>query len=418
MSKNLFNKIIIYAVVLFLLILAPSIINMPSQTAVRAICTGLALDKEGEDVSVSAQILIPEAGGQYTQKLSMLTLTGATVEDAINRMEFQVGKKIRFAHCCFIILGNSICSDNLTNTLDYFIRGNNIGNNTILIYTDKSAKELLTHTSNVNSNEVDNLQVITKYNEKHLFSNGANLISFFDDYLSPHSTAFMANITMKESGDSNAGGGGGGGTDQSTGSGSGAGGDAAGGGKSSEQPQQDTILSDGQIAVFYKGTLAKMLSNEEREQFNWLDPNIIDNFIKLEGVSDKEFDNATLAYTIRQKGMKFKYEVVNNTPTIRIHYNLGLRAEMILQENGESIAVNDEYISNAVVDAVSALIDEAVKNVCKIQGEYGFDLFDFYKSFNINCHKEWQDYLSSLNGEENYMKDIEIFTDVECHSAF
>ncbi len=420
MSKNLFNKIIIYAVILFLLAISPSIVNMPSQTSVRAICTGLALDKENGQVSVSAQILIPEAGGQYTQKLTMVNHSGSTVEYALKQIEAQVGKKVRFAHCCFIILSDTVCNDNLTNILDYFVRGNNIGNNTILIYTDKSAKDLLSHTSNVNSNEVDNLQVITKYNEKHLFSNGANLLSFFDDYLAPHHTAFMANITMKnDSGQS--GGGDSGQSGGSGGSGSGSGGessDASSSTSGANSPQQDTILSDGQVAVFYKGKLAKLLSNEEREQFNWLDPEVLDTFIKIENVSDKVFENATLAYTVRQKGMKFEYEIANNTPTIRVHYDLGLRAEMILQENGESLAVNQEYISDVVVDAISRKIDEAVKNVCKIQSEYGFDLFNFYRSFNINCHNDWQNYLKLLGDDENYMKNVQIFTDVTCHSAF
>ncbi len=415
MSKNLFNKIVLFAVVFFLILLAPSAINTPSQTAVRAICTGLAIDKgtENQQVEVTAQILIPEAGGQYTQKVSLVTHDGNSLEDALERMAYQVGKKIRFAHCCYIILSNELCQDNVALTLDYLMRGNNLGNNTLLIHTDKKAKELLNLTTNINSNEVDNLQVITKFNEKFLFNRGANLKSFYADYLSPHQTSYMANITVQEeTADSSTSGSG-----SESSSSSGSGGEQGGASGAGTPPVVDKLTTDGSIAIFYKGKCASILSFEEREYFSWLDNNVYNTLMQIQGVTDQELVDATLSFTIAQKRLKWQFDIVNGTPTIKINYDLGLRPEMIIQGNGTSLPVYNNYISEAVQNAVASQVSNAVQSAMKIQKEHGFDVFNFYKSFNIKCHNEWQKYLQSLDDKENYMQNIEVFTEVSCHNT-
>ena len=415
MSKNLFNKIILFAVVLFLLVLAPGALNVPSQTAVRAICTGLAIDKGSQEgqITVSAQILIPEAGGQYTQKLSMVSQDGETVEDALELMEYQVGKKIRLAHCNFIILGKELCEQqNIATVLDYFLRGNNIANNTLLIYSDKEAKELLSKSSNINTNEVDNLQIISKYNERYVFSGNANLLSFYHDYLSPQKTSCMARITIKENGDSSSSSGSGGGSGGESGEAS-----SGSGGGSSQNAQSDAVLSDGSVAVFYKGKLARILTNDEREQFNWFDGKITGTIIKLTGISDKVLNNADIAYSITQKKLRFDYQIVNNIPTIKLKIDVGLKLEMVQQEDETSLSNYDNSISEAVSNAISTKIENDVQNMMKIQKEYGFDVFNIYKPFNIRCHLEWQKYLDSLENPEDYMKNIEVFVESNVYSA-
>ena len=412
MSKNLFNKIVLFAVVFFLAILAPSAVNTPSQTDVRTICTGLAIDKaetEGK-VQISAQILIPEAGGQYKQSLAIVSHDGNDLSDAIEQMSFQIGKSIRFAHCCYIIISKDVSEENIIPQLDYLMRGNNIGNNTLLIHTDEKAKDLLQLTSNINNNEVDNLQIIAKFNEKFLFSGGANLKSFFADYLSPHHTSFMANIKMKEEQ-----------TGESGGSGESGSSGASGSGEQEQNGSSATYLSDkvtteGEVAIFYKGKLACVLKNEERKQFNWLDSSVTGSMIQLDNVSDKYYHNAQVSFAVMQRSLKFDYAIENNIPIIRVKYNLGLRTEIILQQDGTVLPVYNDYITDNIKDMISAYIQNSVNNAMQIQKQYGFDVFNFYKAFNINCHKEWKKYLDTLDNKDNYMQNIEVFTEVNCYN--
>ncbi len=414
MSKNLFNKIVLFAVVFFLATLAPNAVNTPSQTDVRTICTGLAIDKADTSgkVKISAQILIPEAGGQYKQSLAIVSHDGNDFSDAVEKMSFQVGKRMRFAHCCYIIISKDVSAENIIPQLDYLMRGNNIGNNTLLIHTEEKAKDLLQLTSTINNNEVDNLQIIAKFNEKFLFSGGANLKSFFADYLSPHHTSFMANIKMKEDESSQNGGGGG-----ESGSNGTSGGNQQEQSSGSATYLSDKLTTEGAVAVFYKGKLAKILQNEERKQFNWLDSNVTGSIIQLDNVTDKYYNNAQVSFAVMQRALKFDYSIENNTPIVRVKYDLGVRPEIILQQDGTVLPVYNDYITDNIKDMISTYIQNAVSSAMQIQKQYGFDLFDFYKAFNINCHNEWQKYLNSLIDKDNYIQNVEVFTEVNCYNS-
>ena len=414
MSRSLFNRIVIFCVIFFLILVAPQEINRPNQGVIRAVCTGLAIDKAEDDTNsldVNAQVLIPKAGGQYSQTMSLVNGKGTNLMESFYNMEFQLGKKVRLAHCCFIIISKDASEEDLTSTLDYLVRGNNSGNNIVLVYTDGKAKDLIGVASNVNSNEVDNIQTLVKYNEHFLTSNEASLKSFFADYNSPHKTSIMSCVNLSkqsssgEQGSSGASGGGSGG-------GSGGSAEASSGGEQNNLP--DKIKNDGSFAVFYNGKLAKVINADEHRYFNWLDKELDNNLVKIENITDENFDNATISYTIIDKNMKQKFYFVNNTPCISIDYTLKLRTESIEQEGGNS-PPNQSYINSVIIDAFNEKVEQETQKAMNIQKEYGFDIFNYYKEFNSKSHTEWQKYLNSLD-TDNYMKNIQIFTKVTCES--
>ena len=88
-----------------------------------------------------------------------------------------------------------------------------------------------------------------------------------------------------------------------------------------------------------------------------------------------------------------------------------------MQEDETSLTNYDNSISEAVSNAISTKIENDVQNMMKIQKEYGFDVFNIYKPFNIRCHSEWQKYLKSLENPEDYMKNIEVFVESNVYSA-
>lgn len=416
MSKTLFNKIVLWSVIIFLLLLAPSEINLPNQSAVRAICTGLAIDVSQTDsnkISLTSQIVIPQAGSQYKQNMSLVTTEGDNLMDAFNKMDYQIGKKVGLSHCCFIIIGYEASQKNLAETLDYLVRGNNAGNNIVLVHTLGNAKDLIKISSSVNSNEVDNIQTIANYNDQYLASGQANLKSFYDDYLSPHSTSIMSCITMsseEQSGSSSSGG-------SSGNSGSSSGGSTSGGSSSSSDTSssghtatQDRIKNEGEISVFKDGKLATVLSSEQRKQFNWLDNGLKDSYIELDNITDALFDNATIGFTIMDKDVQKKFCFVNQTPCLYTTINLKLRTEMILS-NGE-ILPNLNYKNEVIAKAFFDKANNDVTKAIRLQQEYGFDVFNFYQGFEIADYISWQKYLDTLPDPTDYMKGVQVFVKV------
>ncbi len=405
MSKRLFNKIIMFAVIIFLLILAPSQINLPKQTNTRAICTGLAIDsaeKLPDGIMLTAQIVIPQAGGQYSPNNTLVSAEGENLLDAFTQLDYHIGKKVRLAHCGFILIGYEASQHNLAETLDYLVRGNNAGNNTLLVHTSGKAKDLITIASDINSNETDNIQTIVRYNEQYVATSEANLRSFYDAYLSPHSTSIMSCLKVNkeesqgQSDDSSSGGGEQSETEQS------------GGSSASPAPTTDKIKNEGEIAVFKNGRLAKILTSEERVKFSWLDNRLNDTPFSLEHITDQIFDDATVGFNITDKSISAEYKFVNNTPCIYYTIDLNLRTEMISEASGK-LPRTQNYHTPAVADAVQTRVSNDVADAMEIAKEYGFDTYNFYRSFLIACPAEWKKYLTQIGPDGDYMQNVEVF---------
>ena len=393
---NKISKIAIILLFIFCGYMLTETINSPSQNAVRAICTGLSVDYSENEVEVSSQIVIPEAGGQYTQKLSIVEAKGKSIEEALHKMEFYVGKKIRLGHCGFIVISKDFCDRDITSNFDYFLRGNNLGNNTLLLFTEGKAKDILKSASNVNSNEIDNLQINSKFNSKYLFSRSANLLGFFNDYHSPHSTSHMPCLIVKKENKEKSSSGS---EEQS----------------SSSQTSTDSLRNDGSVAIFYQGRFAKLLNQSECEDFNWLDTNLKNARIRLENINAENLKNAQVTFTISQKKLKYRYSFIQNQPTIEIDFSLGLKPEAI-----SSASLPPAYmdvVDSTVTSAINQKIADSIENLLDIEREYGFDVFNFYREFNIYCHAEWKKYIASL-GDSHYLKNVRIITHATCFDDF
>ena len=396
MSKNLFNKIFLFMVIGFLIIIAPREINAPSQSVINAICTGIAIDKE-ENLNLTAQILLSQAGGQYTQSMTVVTSQGDDLMEAFRRLEAYVGKKVNLSHCFYIIIGEEFSKTNLASSLDYLMRGSNGGTNTFLIQAKGKASDMLNMAASANSSGIDSIQTLLKYNDRYLSSSEANLKSFYNDYLSPHKTSFVTLLDTFPQDESSSG---------QSGQNEGNGGNSV---------IKEKIKNDGSCAVFYKGALATILTPQERSYFDWFDNKLSNSIVEIKNVNDKTFTNATLGYTIINKGIKYNLAFVGNKPCIYISYDLKLKPEMFLTGDGE-VLQNSAFISAEIERAFQQKISLEIDKAMQIQKEYGFDVFNFYKMFNIRLHTEWQDYLESLNNPEDYIKGIEVYCNVKCSS--
>lgn len=411
MSKQIFNKIVLFAVVIFLLILAPSQINLPNQSIVRAICTGLAIDtgeKLPDGIMLTAQIVIPQAGGQYAPNLSLVTSEGSNLLDAFTQMDYQIGKKVRLAHCCFVLIGYEASQQNLAETLDYLVRGNNAGNNTLLVHTKGKAKDLIKLSSDINSNEIDNIQTIVRYNDQYLATDEANLRSFYHNYLSPHGTSIMSCLNIREENAESGGGGSSSGGSSSGGSGESSAEPSAGGSTEEQTASPDQIENKGEISIFKRGKLAVVLTNEERVKFSWLDEGLNDHPVPLTHITDQNFDDATIGFTVTDKSIHGEYKFVNNTPCIYFDIELKLRTEMIEEASGK-LPHAGNYNNAAIADAIQLRIASDVDDAMQIAKRYGFDAYDFYRSFKIANSAEWEKYLETLPDPDDYIQKIEVF---------
>ncbi|MBQ8373979.1 MAG: hypothetical protein IJX98_00200 [Clostridia bacterium] len=123
-----------------------------------AIVTAIAIDRENEEFSISAQIAIPAAksssgksdsqgqsGGSGGGNGSFASIEGkgGTIAQAIEAINGKTGWYPKLVFCRLLILGQSLCESNVFDALDYFLRGEYVAHDCLLAAAEGKASEIL-----------------------------------------------------------------------------------------------------------------------------------------------------------------------------------------------------------------------------------------------------------------------------------
>lgn len=109
-----------------------------------AIITALALDKEGSDYLVTAQIAVPEATDQNTENSkAQVSGKGKTIASAIKNIGDVSGWFPKMEFCNLIIVGNDFANTNVIRILDYFSKTLRIQDSAVVVLAENKAKEIL-----------------------------------------------------------------------------------------------------------------------------------------------------------------------------------------------------------------------------------------------------------------------------------
>ncbi len=116
-----------------------------------AIVTAIAIDKEEEGFSLTALIASPtsEGGdggaqtGQTADGYATVQGKGKTVAEALEKINAKTGWYPKLVFCRVLLLGKTLCQDNVFDALDYFLRNEYAADDPLLAATDGKAGELL-----------------------------------------------------------------------------------------------------------------------------------------------------------------------------------------------------------------------------------------------------------------------------------
>ena len=122
-----------------------------------ALITALAIDKNGDEFSLTAIVANPAAqgdnGGNTSEKngtsgggngYSTVEGKGGTVAEALEDVNAKTGWYPKLVFCRLLVLGESFCAGNVFDGLDYFLRNEYAAKDTLLAAADGQAKEILT----------------------------------------------------------------------------------------------------------------------------------------------------------------------------------------------------------------------------------------------------------------------------------
>jgi len=453
MKKTSVRKIIYLFLLIFVLIFTPQAFALPHQISNKAIILAIGIDKADTQYEVSAQLLVPKNQKGFSENYSIISAFGNTISLALNKLELNIGKQLGLAHTNMIILSASLDEEeNIFSIFDFFIRDRELGNYALIMHTDKTAKELLQLTTDVNESSVNSLQEIVILNDRYIYGVDSTLNNFINGYFSPSKTGQIADITViSESEDSTSGISSLSDNSQSSGDGGQSSGnselpisqssensqnkrpasknssntqssqqasssaetDSSSGSQSSQTKGQ--FENDGSTIIYKEGKKVATFNSYEYRGINWIsDTYAKKGFVELYDVNDEYLTDADIVVNIYDRKVNKQYNFIEGKPVMKCKITLTVSLKQIIQSSYDGLLGTDSYynLSNSIKEELRVLVQREVQESLALLKEYNIDLVKVYENYYKYKPKKWKEYLNNVDDDENYMQDLLILTEV------
>lgn len=197
--KQFFKKHIGIAVLLIIVLAFPVSLSTQARLNMRIIVTGLAIDKADVGYEVTAQIVKtkPSAGSsEEGASIEFVSEQAETITSAIAKLSYKSGKVAGFSHTNFILLGKDMLDDDLTKSLNYFLRDTTIKDSALVVFAKESAKDEIQKTKDLGLSVGLGLQKVFVYKEKESDATMTTLLAFMNDSLSNSQTAVVSELEL------------------------------------------------------------------------------------------------------------------------------------------------------------------------------------------------------------------------------
>lgn len=227
-----------------------------------SVVIGVALDTEGDDVVLTAQLAVPQPAenGENT-KFNIVTGTGPTIASALNEINVKTGFYPKLVFCKLIVIGESCFDRDLKTLLDYFFRNEYTGLTLSVAACEGKASELIAQQFPCGNSATDVIDKLLSDEARASGNVSTTTVKVLGEKLfSPSECAYMPyleNGILEEEGGGEGGGSGG----EIGGSG--------GGGGGSQQCEESELVCD-KCAVFSEGVCKGVLSKDQTFALNLL----------------------------------------------------------------------------------------------------------------------------------------------------
>lgn len=442
-------------VLLAFLCLFPQALTSQARLNNRVLITGLAIDKTDKGYLVTAQTVFPSAGsesGGEGAELNFISEEGVSITESVKKLSYNIGKIAGLSHMNFLLISDSIFEDeNVSTTLDYFLRDPHLPNSIMLLYCKGSAQEQLQKTKNLELSVGLGLQKIYIYKESSLNSKMVTLQDFISDSLDPSKVSIVPqlNITEAQSGQNTSssssessgegstsgatgstpsgGGDSASGSSSSSGSGGGSGssGSSGSGGQSSGGNSEASAAVKGRIqfftpfAYFKNGKFMGEIT-DQKEIISFLLPTnktqIFD--LVIENVNDGNvYHDATVGLRVYKKSSKINVDFSGARPKAK--FKIGFDKVQLMEVINDGVAYEAAYQNLKVYEndtlkkAAQKQLAENFKKVVSAGKKANVDIFkiaDFCYRFK---NKEWKEFLKNISNIDNYLDEIDFEFDLE-----
>lgn len=437
--KRFFRRHVGAIILIIIILVFPMCVSNQSRLSMRTIVTGVAIDKDGEEYKVTAQIVKTSPGQESpgsSAEINFITDSAKTLSEAVKKLSFKAGKASAFSHTSFIIVGKDATNEDVTQFLDYFVRDKILKNSALILFADDKASDEIKKTKNLELSVGIGLQKVFLYKEKESDGLMVTVLDFLNDNQSYSNTALASIVSLKpsekeesqssgssgessggssggssssgESGQSSesgsSGGGGGSGSSGSSSSGSG-----SGGSESENAKQNFEALAP--IAVFVKGKMVGKLEDEEAAGYMLANPIAKSSNIELDEINNSQNIDpivTKIAVQIKSKDNSFKIRFEDEIPCLDIFVDIkNAEIKEIISDDIHAVITTEEY--NAIKELIKKEVSEKIGKCFEKAQKLNADVFKAYE----NAYKFHYDKLVKFyETPEEFIKNLKINVDV------
>lgn len=186
--------------ILAIIIAFPTSISNQIKINMRVIVTGIAVDKEDNNFVVTAQIIKPSQSAKDSSEsasIDYITDKGETLAGAISKLSFKAGKSSAFSHTNFVIIGKSLFEDDVTESLDYFVRDKIIKNSALVLFAEEKASDEIKKTKSTDHSVAIGLQKVFLFKEHESDGIMTTMMEFLNGNKSLSKTSVVSVLSLK-----------------------------------------------------------------------------------------------------------------------------------------------------------------------------------------------------------------------------
>ena len=379
---------------LLCLIAFPSGLGVQARLNMRIIVTGLAVDFDGENYTVTAQYVKTTQGGEGTggAEVAFIDETDKTTKSAIAKLIYKSGKSAAFSHINFVILGKELAEEKAVECLDYFVRNKIIDSSAMVLISSNKAGDDIKKTKDLELSVASSMQKVFVYKQMESDAVMTTVIEFLKWSKTESGAVAVSEILFdskdetKKSAESEEGGTSGESQDNSSSMG--------------EQKNETFFKPKAPIVCFKNGKFAlKLESENEIDGFLMLRAQSTRADVLVENLLPERLKNAKVGIKIKAKKEHFSVRYENEIPTLDVKVRI-TNAE-IIEIAGQTLI---QEFSNEEFDAIKKGIEEEIKKKVSV-------MFETTKSAKVDVLGAYDRAIKfNFKQTKRYYQDVDEFT--------
>lgn len=423
--KRFFKKLVknkTWIVFLLLgIIFFPKAFYLEAESDSRAIITAVGIDKKDDEYEVSSLMVVPSNTSDPGSNLYLVSTKGKTVGDAFNQMSYNLGKRVGLAHCDFIVVNDDVLEEDITKTIDYFVRQYNITRRAYLVNCSDGAKKMLETALNSKSLSTVLLTNLVQKENQSTMGVGSNIDNIYKMYFSESGVTYLNVFDIEKPQEEEKSEGGG--ESQTSGSGeSGEGDDAStsSGGSSSPNVEQEKIKGTEKLLILKKGVKSCQIDGDQTLFFEIYNGTLRSTFILLDDINDEDKQEASVGIDVVKVRCKNKFCFDDGKPTIKCDINMVVALYEVCDDKTSPQQMDNArtHIGKEVKEAIKQKLQEGADDILQKCKQNNVDILGYATKFSKRHNKEWQKYLDRLDNNSNYLDACQIKLDIKIQDKF